>query len=112
MIPVCICHSVKSSIGDKARRFLDGEHELDANEIRTFRECCRKFWITGTKYAIKILPVDSQFLSSPSWLHPGVRDYSMLNQICIAANCLPQVIAEEERGQLEEEFMDFCTSDL
>ena len=25
-------------IGDKARRFLDGEHELDANEIRTFRE--------------------------------------------------------------------------
>ena len=64
-------------IGDKARRFLDGEHELDANEIRTFCECCREFWITGTKYAIKKLPVDSQFLSNLSWLHPGVRDSNL-----------------------------------
>ena len=38
-------------IADKVRKFLDGEHELDTNEIQTFRECCTEFWLTGIKYA-------------------------------------------------------------
>ena len=97
-------------IGDKARRYLDGEYDLQANEIRMFYETCRQFWLTGAKYAVKKLPIDSDSLNSLSWLHPRIHDYSMLNQ-AVAISRLPQVINEEERAQLEEEFMDYCTSD-
>ena len=97
--------------GDKAQRYLDGEHDRQANEIGMFYETCRQFWLTGAKYAVKKLPIDSDFLNSLSWLPPRIRDYSMLNQVVAISQGLPQVIKEEEMAQLEEEFMDYCTSD-
>ena len=43
----------KIFIGDKAERFLDGNHELDANEIRTFHEVCNWSKTCGTKEQTK-----------------------------------------------------------
>ena len=98
-------------VGDRARRYLDGEYDLQTNEVRIFCETCKQFWLTAAKYAVKKLPIDSDFLNSLSWLHPRTRDYSMLNQVVGISRCLPQVIKDEERAQLEEEFMDYCISD-
>ena len=99
-------------VGDKARRYLLGEHDLVASEMRGFYETCRLFWLTAAKYAMKKLPIDSDFLASLSWLYPRARDYGNLNQVLAISRCLSQVIDDGERAQLEEEFMDYCTSDL
>ena len=65
---------------------------MATSDIRRFQETCRNFWITAAKYAISKLPLESEVL--------------------LVASCLPQVIKEEEKAELREEFMDYCTSEL
>ena len=90
------------------RRHID-EIELPASDTRKFQETCRSFWITAAKYTIKKLPVESEFLKNVTWLHPGFRDYGNVSQVLLLALNLPQVIREEEKAQLREEFIDYCT---
>ena len=47
-----------------------------------------------------------------SWIYPHTHDYGNLKQIQLLASHLPQVIKEEEKAPLAEEFMDYCTSEL
>ena len=35
-----------------------------------------------------------------------------MNQVLLAADSLPQVITGDEKSELQEEYMDFCTSPL
>ena len=79
-------------VGDKARRYLLGEHDLVVSEMRGFYETYRLFWLTAAKYAMKKLPIDSDFLASLSWLYPSARDYGNLNQVLAISRCLSQVI--------------------
>ena len=60
----------------------------------------------------KKLPLDSDILSSTSWLLPNVHDYGNLSQVMYLASCLSQVIKEEEKGPLGEEFIDYCAFEL
>lgn len=99
-------------VGEKARIYLTGEGELATCDIRRFQETCRSFWIAAAKYAVKKLPVDNDILKNVTWLYPGIRDYSNLSQVLLLASNLPQVIREEDKAQLREEFMDYCTSEL
>ena len=99
-------------VGERARRCLTEESELATSDIRRFQETCRSFWVAAAKYAVKKLPVDSEILKNVTWLHPGIRDYSNLSQVLLLASNLPQVIKEEDKAQLREEFMDYCTSEL
>ena len=90
-------------VGDKARRYLEAENDLTSDEIRGFYEVCREFWLSAVKYAIKKLPVESDFLTNLTWLNPGVQEYGMLDQIIQTLRHLPQVVKEEERAAIEEE---------
>ena len=83
-------------IGDKARRYLNRENELQNSEKRAFYETCQKFWLTGAKYAVKKLPINSDLFTNLSWLTPRVYDYSMLNQVTAISQWLPQVLHETE----------------
>ena len=47
-----------------------------------------------------------------SWLYPGVHVYGNLYQVLFLASHLPQVIKDEDRTELGEEFMNYCTSEL
>ena len=98
-------------VGDKARRYIEGDNELSSSEKRAFYKVCREFWITAAKYAVKKLPLDSAFLANLSWVNPGVQEYGMLTQLKNTLQHLPQVIKEEERGAVEEEFLDYCTNE-
>lgn len=98
-------------VGEKAARCLTEENELATSDIR-FRETCRSFWVAAAKYAVKKLPIDSEILKNITWLHPGIRDYRNLSQMLLLASNLPQIIREEDKAQLREEFMDYCTSEL
>ena len=99
-------------VGERARRCLTEESELATSDIRRFQETCRSFWVAAAKYAVKKLPVDSEILKNVTWLHPGIHDHSNLSQVLLLASNLPQVIKEEDKAQLREEFMDYCTSEL
>ena len=46
------------------------------------------------------------------WLQPSLQEYSLVNQVLLAADSLPQVITGDEKSELQEEYMDFCTSPL
>ena len=96
-------------VGDKARRYLEAENDLTSDEIRGFYEVCREFWLSAVKYAVKKLPVESDFLTNLTWLNPGVQEYGMLDQIIQTLRHLPQVVKEEERAAIEEEYLDYCT---
>ena len=98
-------------IGDKARRYLEGENDLANGEKRAFYEVCKEFWLSAAKYAVKKLPVESEFLANLTWLNPGVQEYSMYNQVIKTLQHLPQVVKEEEQAALDEEFLDYCTCD-
>ena len=73
-----------------------------------FYEVCREFWLSAAKYAVKKLPLESEFLTNLTWLNPRAQEYGMLNQV---TKTLPQVVKGEERATLEEEFLDYCTCD-
>jgi hypothetical protein len=98
-------------VGDKARRYLAGENDLANSEKRVFYEVCREFWLSAAKYAVKKLPLESEFLANLTWLNPRAQEYGMLNQVTKTLQHLPQVVKGEERATLEEEFLDYCTCD-
>ena len=93
-------------VGDKATKYLREECGL---ATRKFQEICRNFWITAAKYAISKLPLEEDFLKNLTWIHPHIHDYSKVSEVLLVALRLPQVIKEEQRGQLHE---DYCTSEL
>ena len=100
-------------IGEKAKSYLlHCDEELATGDIRSFQDTCRQFWIAAAKYAMKKLPIESDFLTSMSWLHPFSQDYTNARQVLLVASHLPQVIKEDNNAQLAEEFMDYCTSEL
>ena len=99
-------------IGEKARKCLTEETHLVTSEVRSFQETCRNFWVAAAKYAVKKLPVENDFLTNLTWLLPRVHDYNNVGKVLLTASCLPQVITEEDKAQLREEFMDYCTSEL
>ena len=80
--------------------------------LQLFRTECKNFWVAAAKYAKKKLPLVSDLLSSTSWLLPNVHDYGNLSQVMYLASRLSQVIKEEEKGPLGEEFIDYCASEL
>ena len=77
-------------VGDKAGRYLEGENDLSSTEIRAFYKVCKEFWISAAKYAVKKLPVESQFLANLTWVNPGIPEYSMLTQLKSTLQHLPQ----------------------
>ena len=77
---------------------------------RAFYEICREFWLTAAKYAVKKLPLESEFLAHLTWLNPRAQEHGMLNQVIKTLQHLPQVV-KEEQAALEEEFLDYCTCD-
>lgn len=99
-------------VGDKASKYLSEECDLDTRDIRKFQETCRQFWITAAKYAISKLPLENDFLKNLNWIHPHIHDYGKLSEVLLVASRLPQVIKEDQKAQLREEFMDYCTSEL
>ena len=99
-------------VGDKASKYLSEECDLATREIRKFQETCRNFWITAAKYAISKLPLEDDFLKNLAWIYPHIHDYSKVSEVLLIASRLPQVIKEEQKAQLREEFMDYCTSEL
>lgn len=98
-------------IGEKAQRYLS-ESDLSSSQIKNFHNTCQKFWITGTSYAMKKLTVSHDLLDSISWIQPFTNDYGRVDQVLSVARLLPQVIKESEIAALNEEFMDYCTSEL
>ena len=78
---------------------------MGTEDIRKFQETCRSFWVTATKY-------EDDLLKNLTWIHPCIQDYSKVSEVQLVASRLPQVIKEEQRGQVCEEFMDYCTSEL
>ena len=100
-------------VGDKANMYLiNDESDLTTSDVRRFQETCRNFWSTAAKYAISKLPLENDLLKSVTWIHPHVRDYSKVSEVLLCASELVQVIKEEEKAKLREEFMDYCTSEL
>ena len=83
-------------IGEKARKCLTDETHLVTSEVRSFQETCRNFWVAAAKYAVKKLPVESDFLKNLTWLFPRVRDYNNVGKVLLTASCLPQVIREKK----------------
>ena len=61
-------------VGEKARN-------LAMSDITTFQDTCKNFWVAAAKYAKKKLPLDSDILSSTSWLLPNVHEYGNLSQV-------------------------------
>ena len=56
--------------------------------------------------------ITCSLLKSVTWIHPHVRDYSKIGEVLLCASQLVQVIKEEEKAKLREEFMDYCTSEI
>ena len=52
------------------------------------------------------------FIKDLTWIHPHIHDYDKVSEVLLIASHLHQVITEEQRGQVREEFMDYCTSEL
>ena len=95
-------------VGDKAHRYLS-DSALSSSQVKNF---IIHAWITGTSYARKTLPVSHDLLDSISWIQPFINDYGKANQILLVARLLPQVIKESDMAALNEEYMDYCTSEL
>ena len=98
-------------VGDRASKYLSEECDLATRDIRKFQETSKNFWITAAKYAISKLPLEDDFLKNLSWIHPHIHDYSKVSEVLIASR-LPQVIKEEQKAQLREQFMNYCTSEI
>ena len=56
--------------------------------------------------------MELSLLRNIQWLHPGLQQYRLSNQVQTAAKLLPQVIKTEEISVLMEEFMDYCITPL
>ena len=98
-------------IGEKAQKYL-ADNDLSSSEIKSFRSTCQKFWIASTTYAMKKLPVSHGLLDSIDWIQPFTNDYGKVDQVLAGARLLPQVVEENERAALNEEYMDYCTSEF
>ena len=98
-------------IGEKAERYLS-DSDMSRSEVNSFRGTCQKFWITSTAYAMKKLPVSNNLLDNISWIIPFTNDYGKADQVLSVAKLLPQVIQVSDMAALNEEYMDYCTSEL
>ena len=98
-------------IGEKAQRYLSN-CDLTTGEVKSFQSTCQKFWIAGTVYAMSKLPVSNDLLDSISWIVPVSNEYGNADQVASAARLLPQVVKEGDMAALNEEYMDYCTSEL
>ena len=58
------------------------------------------------------LPLQNIFLANMKWLQPSLQEYSLVNQVLLATDSLSQVITGDEKSELQEEHIDFCTSPL
>ena len=59
-------------VGEKAQRYLS-DSDLSSSQIKNFHSICQKFWIAGTSYAMKKLPVSHDLLNSISWIQPFTK---------------------------------------
>ena len=98
-------------VGHSTSQYLDEalEDSLSTSEVRKFQKTIRSWWYTCSKEAIKRLPLQNLFLARLKWLQPGLQQYNLVNQVLLAADSLPQVIKDNEKSALQEEYMDFCT---
>ena len=96
---------------EKKQRYLS-DSDLLSGEVNSFRSTRQKFWITSTAYAIKKLPVTNDLLDNISWIQPFTNDCSKADQVISVARSLPQVLTESNMAALNEEYMDYCTSEL
>ena len=101
-------------VGHSTTQYLEEalEDSLSTTDERTFQKTARSWWYTCSMEAIKRLPLQTKFLANLKWLKPSLQQYNLVNQVLLAADSLPQVIRPEEKAQLQEEYMDFCTSPL
>lgn len=101
-------------VGHSTSRYLEQalEDSISSAELRSFKKTVRDWWYTSAKEALKRLPLQDKFLMSLKWLQPGQNRYTLLNQVLEAAKRLPQVIEADKLYNLQEEFMDFCTTPL
>ena len=58
------------------------------------------------------LPVTHNLLDSISWIQPFTNEYGKDDQVMEVARLLPQVIKESDMATLNEEYIDYCTSEL
>ena len=98
-------------IGEKAQRYLS-DCDLTTSEVKSFKSTCQKFWITGAAYAMNKLPVSNDLLDSIGWILPFSNEYGNADKVVSAARLLPQVVKESDMAALNEEYMDYCTSEL
>lgn len=100
-------------IGEKVKQYFSSDdNDLSTAEMNKFRETCRDFWIEGSEYAIKKLPLNDTLLKNLQWLTPGMQNYELLEQVLAVGKKLPQVVPAEQLPTLQEEFLDYCTSTL
>ena len=98
-------------VGEKAHRYLS-DCDISSSQVKNFLSTCQKFWIMGTSYAMKKLPVTHDLLDSISWIQPFTNEYGKADQVMEVARLLPQVIKESDMAALNEEYIDYCTSEL
>ena len=101
-------------VGHSTTQYLEEalEDSPSTTDERTFKKTARSWWYTCSMEAIKRLPLQNKFLANLKWLKPSLQQYNLVNQVLLAADSLPRVICPEEKAQLQEEYMDFCTSPL
>ena len=99
-------------VGLNTLSYLEEEDGLSSEDVRRFRETIQAWWIAAAKGSVKQLPMCHKLLSILKWLQLGLQQYTMACQVLAAAECVPQVVQVGDKPNLQEEFMDFCTSPL
>ena len=98
-------------VGHNTLSYLEEEDRLSSEDVR-IRETIQAWWIAAAKGAVQRLPMSHKILSNLKWLQPGLQQYSMAGQVLATAEYVPQVVQVGDKPNLQEEFMDFCTSPL
>ena len=100
-------------IGEKVKQLFSSEdNDISTAEMNKFKETCRDFWIKGSEYALKKLPLNDVLLKNLQWLTPGMQNYELLEEVLAVGKKLPQVVPAEKLPALQEEFLDYCTYTL
>ena len=61
---------------------------------------------------MKKLHLDNGIIKNIHWIQPYIQEYNMIDEVLALATQLKQVIKENDKQIMEEEFMDYCTVEL